>query len=192
MATCNKPKAGGAKQKFTPEEDAVILKLVQYYGTKDWKKIADHLSNRKARQVRERYINYLDPTIDKRKWTIQEEEFLNDMVNKFGKRWKYISSYFIGRTDVSIKNHWVILNKRKNKMKNDDRIIKKMEIKTELTDVIIPDAINYYQIKDGPIEDFNESDHLIESILQDCNGHELCNEMTNEEIYSYGSSFYTF
>lgn len=54
---------GHPKRKFTPEEDARLIQLVQEYGISNWIKIASMLGTRHSRRCRERYLNYLSPNV---------------------------------------------------------------------------------------------------------------------------------
>jgi hypothetical protein len=62
--------------------------------------------NRTERQLNERYCNYLDPSILKIPWTIEEDEKLMKFVEKHGTQWELISKSFDRRKGVHIKNRW--------------------------------------------------------------------------------------
>ena len=53
---------------WSEEEDDVVQKLIKRIG-KNWKLIAEMLGSKTGKQIRERYINKLDPTIKKIPWT---------------------------------------------------------------------------------------------------------------------------
>lgn len=95
------------KHKFTPEEDRIIKEYVALHGMRDWNNVAMMLPQRTGKQVRERYINYLNPDVSLKPWTQDEEKLLIDLVNKYGKRWSKFVFHFQNRTDIAIKNHWV-------------------------------------------------------------------------------------
>ncbi|OHT11668.1 hypothetical protein TRFO_03890 [Tritrichomonas foetus] len=117
------------KTKFTEEEDEIIRKFVEEYGAHTWTRISPLIPNRTPRQVRERWVNYLSPDISRDPWTQEEDDLIMKLVDKFGKRWSYISRSFNKRTDVSIKNRYILLNRRKNsKMRKE--MISKLSKKT--------------------------------------------------------------
>jgi hypothetical protein len=63
------------------------------------------MKTRTARQIRERYLNYLDPNLKTEKWTFEEDQKLISILSKCHNiSWKSIQMNFPGRTDVSIKN----------------------------------------------------------------------------------------
>lgn len=94
-----------ASHKFTPDEDNKILDLIAQYGN-DWPKIAKNLPNRNAKQCRERYINYLNPSVNKNPWTEYEDQLLLEKFNEYGSKWTKIMNFFPGRSDIDIKNHY--------------------------------------------------------------------------------------
>lgn len=57
------------KQKiWTEEEDREVLMLVKK-GGKNWNTISKVLKTKNGKQIRERYINKLDPGINRGEWT---------------------------------------------------------------------------------------------------------------------------
>ena len=126
----NKP-----KQKFTKEEDEILIKQVQIHGEKHWNSVAKSLQGRTAKQCRERWKNYLSPQVSHNEWTQDEELLLTKLVNKYGKKWSKIAKYFPTRTDVSIKNRWALLcrqiNKLKTKTQTNKQVISPPEVHKE-------------------------------------------------------------
>ena len=60
----NRIRPGIIKGKWTQEEDNKIIELVALYG-KNWSAIAKLFKTRNGKQIRDRYINVLDPSINK-------------------------------------------------------------------------------------------------------------------------------
>lgn len=107
------------KRLFSKEEDEVIRLLVMKFGLNHWPYIASQLNNRTARQVRERWKNYLCPGVNNPPWSEEEDEKLTDLVKKHGPQWSKIASEFGTRTDVHIKNRWALLQRKESR--GDDR-----------------------------------------------------------------------
>jgi hypothetical protein len=103
------------KQKFGPEEDDIIRAAVEVHGPRKWRLVAERLTGRTARQCRERWVNYLSPDITKAPWAANEENLLKDKVAEFGPLWSRIARFFVGRTDVCLKNRYLKLLRKENK-----------------------------------------------------------------------------
>lgn len=100
------------KIKFTKEEDERLRQIVTHFGDQDWAVIADQMPGRNQRQCRERWLNYLSPHVNKEPFTIEEDQLLIEKHKEFGSRWVRIAKYFSGRSDTSIKNRWMILQRK--------------------------------------------------------------------------------
>lgn len=112
----NKSKMSGSmRHKFSKEEDEKLKKIVLQHGEGNWSTIATFMTNRTARQCRERYKNYLSPRIKNEPWTHDEEKILEQKYAEFGPKWAKIALFFESRSDVNVKNHWSAMVKRRNK-----------------------------------------------------------------------------
>ena len=94
------------------EEDRRLLKMVNKYGN-NWKKISNFFNNKTGKQIRERYINTLDPTIKKGSFTKEEDEVILQNYMSCGTRWNLISRKLCGRSQNSVKNRFYSCLKKK-------------------------------------------------------------------------------
>jgi hypothetical protein len=93
------------KIKWTYEEDTKLKRLVLQKGS-CWTRIAREMPGRNARQVRERYVNCLNPEVEKGKFTNREDKIILEGVRRFGTAWTTIVQHIPGRTAGMIKNRF--------------------------------------------------------------------------------------
>ncbi|CAD8074531.1 unnamed protein product [Paramecium primaurelia] len=93
------------KKKWTLEEDKNISFLVQQYD-KNWAEIAKHLPGKSGKQIRERYLNVLDPSINTSPWTKQEDEIILKVYKEYGAKWSVASKQLKGRPENAVKNRF--------------------------------------------------------------------------------------
>ena len=102
-------KKHSVKVKFTPEEDEKLKMLVLAHGTNSWSFIAKLMETRNHRQCRERWKNYLNPSLRSDPWTFEEDKLLVDKYAEYGPKWNKISKFFVNRSDNSIRNRWQLM-----------------------------------------------------------------------------------
>jgi myb proto-oncogene protein len=96
---------GIIKGSWKKEEDLRIMDLVNKYG-KSWSKISKILGTRNGKQIRDRFINVLDPEIRKGKFTEEEDRKLIALYKQHGPKWATIAKYYTNRTADMIKNRF--------------------------------------------------------------------------------------
>ena len=96
---------GLVKGRWTKEEDDIITQSVSS-GNDKWSEIAKRLPGRIGEQIKERWVNVLDPDVKKGIWTEAEMRILRNSQRELGNKWSEIAKRIPGRNENSVKNRW--------------------------------------------------------------------------------------
>lgn len=102
------------KGPWKPDEDELLNKYVQTYGTDTWSSIACHIPGRSGKQCRERWKNHLDPDLKKCEWSVEEDDILIQAQKQMGNKWSEIAKKLGGRPENAVKNRFNSLRSRKS------------------------------------------------------------------------------
>ncbi|EAX93197.1 Myb-like DNA-binding domain containing protein [Trichomonas vaginalis G3] len=113
--------SGGSRSKFTEEEDRRLSKIISQLGTRDWEAISITMKTRSSRQCRDRWVNYICPSLTNEPYSPEEDSRLLDMYSKFGPRWSKISTHFRGRSPNGLRAHFKELMQQKEKTSLEEK-----------------------------------------------------------------------
>ncbi|EPE27468.1 Homeo [Glarea lozoyensis ATCC 20868] len=108
---------GPAKGPWSENEDERLIEAVQKHGT-NWSQVALAVGSRNSDQCLSHWNHVLDPSINHRDWTAQEDELLLHAVLSHGTNWTTISlSHPQKRTTLALKNRYSALRLRNENSK---------------------------------------------------------------------------
>nr|XP_043615505.1 transcription factor AS1-like [Erigeron canadensis] len=109
------------RQRWQPEEDALLRAYVSQYGPTQWNLISQRMSkplDRDPKSCLERWKNYLKPGIKKGSLTPHEQSLVISLQAKYGNKWKKIASEVPGRTAKRLGKWWEVFKEKQLKKNN--------------------------------------------------------------------------
>ena len=100
------------KDRFTKEEDNRLCTIIEILGVKEWVSVAKMMGTKNWRQCKERWNQFLNPSINKDGWTEEEDDLLIRLHEKYGSKWSLMVSHFKGRPRLQIRNRYNLLMKK--------------------------------------------------------------------------------
>jgi hypothetical protein len=105
--------SGGAFRAHTPpciwkpEEDAMLTQVIMEIG-EEWVRVAAMVLGRNNIQCCKRWVESVDPNVERRGWTVEEDTKLTGAVNKCGKEdWVAVAALVPGRKNIQCRKGWV-------------------------------------------------------------------------------------
>jgi hypothetical protein len=98
-----------SKTYFSHDDNLRLASLIAMYGSSNWSFIFRLMINKTKRQCRDRWTNYLNPSLNKNPFSNDENDLLLKKVDELGFQWKEISKYFQNRTEMMVKNKYKIM-----------------------------------------------------------------------------------
>ncbi|OMJ82149.1 hypothetical protein SteCoe_17224 [Stentor coeruleus] len=122
------------------EEDILLNEIVKRYNAKNWKTIAQEISQkiskvRTEKQCRERWNNYLKLNTRHCEWTDTEISLFFELQSTIGNKWSKISAFFPNKSKNSIKNFYYSTIRRNIRRFNNGKIDEE-QIKGPIDDIM--------------------------------------------------------
>jgi hypothetical protein len=101
------------RAEWSPWENALLLQAVARFGASDWTRIARTIGQGRTKaQCAQHWFRCLNPSIAKGRWSLQEDEKLLGLVDRFGpKNWVRISREMANRSDVQCRHRYMNIGK---------------------------------------------------------------------------------
>uniref|UniRef100_A0A0D9Y0M5 Uncharacterized protein n=1 Tax=Leersia perrieri TaxID=77586 RepID=A0A0D9Y0M5_9ORYZ len=112
------------RQRWRPEEDAILLSYVRQYGPREWNLVSTRMNaalDRDAKSCLERWKNYLRPGIKKGSLTDDEQRLVIRLQAKHGNKWKKIAAEVPGRTAKRLGKWWEVFKEKQQREIRDSR-----------------------------------------------------------------------
>ena len=101
------------KGSWSTEEDQRLRQIVSKHKLKNariWDIVSQSMQfTRSCLQCRERWTNFVDPTLKSGPWTAEEDALLRSLYDECGNRWKQFTSALVGRSAMHIRRRFGIL-----------------------------------------------------------------------------------
>lgn len=99
--------SASSRGNWTSDEDDLLREAVAKYGGRNWKKIAESISDRTDVQCLHRWQKVLRPGLVKGPWTAEEDKKVCDLVKQHGvKSWSFIAKQLDGRLGKQCRERW--------------------------------------------------------------------------------------
>ncbi|KAJ0105302.1 hypothetical protein Patl1_19704 [Pistacia atlantica] len=96
--------------RWTPDEDKRLTAAAILFGPKNWKKMAQFVPGRTQVQCRGRWVNSLDPSVNRGEWTEEEDLMLEAALEEHGFSWSKVAAALPRRTDNQCWRRWKYLH----------------------------------------------------------------------------------
>ncbi|XP_059450908.1 protein rough sheath 2 homolog [Corylus avellana] len=112
------------RQRWQPEEDALLRAYVKQYGPKEWNLLPQRMGQplqRDPKSCLERWKNYLKPGLKKGSLSPEEQSLVVSLQAKYGNKWKKIAAEVPGRTPKRLGKWWEVFKEKQLKQQQKQK-----------------------------------------------------------------------
>ncbi|KAG6607046.1 Transcription factor AS1, partial [Cucurbita argyrosperma subsp. sororia] len=152
------------RQRWQPEEDALLRAYVKQYGPKEWNLISQRMGkplHRDPKSCLERWKNYLKPGLKKGSLSPEEQTLVISLQAKYGNKWKKIAAEVPGRTAKRLGKWWeVFKEKQLKKLQKAQNLTQRRDYQNSDGNLSISGVSSPEKALQGPY------DHILETFAE--------------------------
>ncbi|XP_023525837.1 protein rough sheath 2 homolog [Cucurbita pepo subsp. pepo] len=152
------------RQRWQPEEDALLRAYVKQYGPKEWNLISQRMGkplHRDPKSCLERWKNYLKPGLKKGSLSAEEQTLVISLQAKYGNKWKKIAAEVPGRTAKRLGKWWeVFKEKQLKKLQKAQNLTQRRDYQNSDGNLSISGVSSPEKALQGPY------DHILETFAE--------------------------
>ena len=81
------------KRPWTEEQDQQLREAIAKFGARNWSSVSEMIPTKNGKQCRERWINHIDPAINREPWTHEDDMSLIEAHSRLGNRWTELGAF---------------------------------------------------------------------------------------------------
>lgn len=81
------------KRPWTKEQDQLLREAVAKHGARNWSSVSKMIPTKSGKQCRERWINHIDPAINREPWTHEDDMKLIEAHSRIGNKWTDLGAW---------------------------------------------------------------------------------------------------
>jgi hypothetical protein len=132
---------------WTEDDNLMLHQNFNEFRDDKFRNIAKHLPQRTPREAQARWRLYENTSLDKNQnMTQQQEDLLMNLIKSYGKKWSFLSKYFPGKSQNTLKYTYLRLVKIKTKTQQKSIFKPTTDEITDLDFFVVQDFLEQFQL----------------------------------------------